>query len=111
MKGLASHVGIEACAAVRKFSREALIKKGIGQVLSREIIFNQGTDEGRGADAVRRCGRPQVTCRFGETRVSPARSEALRMYLNNTSGNREIPWLSGAVMATDRIGKSKDVIR
>ena len=111
MKGLASHIGTEACAAVRKVSREALIKKGIGQVLSREITSNQGTNESWGADAVRRCGRPQVACRFGETRVSPARSEALCMYRNSSSGNREIPCLSEAKLVSDRVGKSKDVLR
>ena len=111
MKGLASHIGTEACAAVRKVSREALIKKGIGRVLSREINIDQGTDESRGADAVGGCGRPQVACRFGEIRVSPARSEALCMYRNNPSGNREIPCLSEAVMVSDRIEKSKDVMR
>ena len=111
MKGLASHTGTEACTAVRKFSREALIKKGIGQVLSREIKFKQGTNESWGADAVGGCGRPQVACRFGETRVSPARSETLCMYQNSSSGNREIPWLSEAITVADRVGKSKDVQR
>ena len=74
-------------------------------------MFNQGADESRGADAVEICGRPQVACRFGETRVSPARSEALCMYRNNPSGNREVPWLSEATEVSDRVGKSKDIIR
>lgn len=73
-------------------------------------MHNQGADESRGADAVEKRGRPQVACRFGETRVSPARSEALSMYRNNPSGNREIPWLSEAIVS-DRIEKSKDVMR
>ena len=111
MKGLASHIGTEACAAVRKVRREALIKKGIGQVLSREIKQDQGFNVSWGADAVEESGRPQVACRFGEMRVSPARSEALCMYRNNPSGNREIPWLSKTVMVLDRIEKSKDVMR
>ncbi len=93
----------------RKALHDALIKKGIGQVLSREISIEQGAEETRGADAVGGVsGRPQVTYRLGEIRVSPARSETLCMYRSNSRENRELPWLSEALVGPDRVGKSKD---
>ena len=67
-EGFATHSELELCTAVRKFSRKALIKECMGQVLSRESILNQG------ADAVGVCGRQHSSCRNSETRWDSARS-------------------------------------
>jgi len=105
VKGLASRTGLELCATVRKFSREALTKGCMGQVLSREINFLLV------ADGVGDFGRRDRSGRCSEIRLGPTRSETLCTCTNHPRENREIPWLSKARMALDRIGKSKDVIR
>jgi hypothetical protein len=110
VEGLATHAGFESCATVRKFSREALTEESVGEVLSRESTI-QRADESRGADAVRRSGRPQSRCRYGKVPLNSARSETLGMQRNNSCENRESPCLSKAVVVLDRIVKSKDVRR
>jgi hypothetical protein len=111
MEGLATHVGFESCEAVRKFSLEALTEESVGQVLSRESKHIQRTGASRGADAVKECGRPQSQRRHGKVLSSSARSETLCMHGNSTRENRESPCLSEAMVALDRIEKSKDVMR
>jgi hypothetical protein len=51
-EGLASHIGPESCADVRKDVGEALTGGHVGWVLSREILDVQG------ADGVKKHGRP-----------------------------------------------------
>ena len=67
-EGSATHCELELCTAVRKFSRKALIKECMGQVLSRESIMNQS------ADAVEKGGRQHLFCRYSETGRNSARS-------------------------------------
>ena len=51
-EGLATHTGPESCGAAREGGVEALTGVRAGRVFSRESTFL------RGADAVRRSGRP-----------------------------------------------------
>ena len=78
----------------------------MGRVLSREIH-----DSHRGADAVEEGGRPHRGRRYREALADPARSETPRTCPSTAHGNREIPRLSAAEGAADRIGKSKDTRR
>ena len=77
----------------------------MGQVLSREITYLLV------ADGVKEFGRRNRSSRHGEIRLGPTRSETLCTYTNHPRENREIPWSSESIMDSDRIGKSKDVIR
>ena len=99
---LATHTGPESCGVVRKNSVEALTGVRAGRVLSRERDFL------RGADAVRRSGRPHPTHRYRKMCRDLARSETLCTYGNTLRGSREIPCLP---RAAGRVGKSKDVRR
>jgi hypothetical protein len=85
---------------------------GAGQVLSREI-HDPRRKPGvlRGADAVEEGGRLHLPCRQREIRQDPARSETLCTHRHISHGNREVPHLSPAEGAGDRIGKSKDTRR
>jgi len=105
-EGVAIHTDPESCAKVRKDRSEALTGEGAGRVLSREMRFPV-----RGADAVQVGGRPHPTRRQGKTRRDPARSETPSTPRSTSRGNREIPRLSEAEGAADRIGKSKDTRR
>jgi hypothetical protein len=58
-EGLASHGDPESCVGIRKEVCEALTGERIGEVLSREINL-------RGADRVKRTGRPHSGGRHGE---------------------------------------------
>ena len=104
VKGLANHDGPESCGGARKSDGEALTGVRAGWVLSREI------DSVRDADPVRRRGRSQPSCRFGQARWYPARSETPGMHGNNLRENREILRLPNEVRL-GRIVKSKDVRR
>ena len=104
-EGLATHTDPESCGASREGGDEALTGARAGQVFSRERSFL------RGADAVRRSGRPHPAHRYRETRRNPARSETLRTYGNTSHENREIPCSPAADGATGRVGKSKDARR
>lgn len=73
-EGIAIHAGPESCGDSREGSAEASTGVRAGRVYSRERIFL------RGADAVRRSGRPHRTRRQRETRTGPARSETLRTH-------------------------------
>ena len=104
-EGLATHTGPESCAAARKGGDEALTGVRAGQVFSRERTFL------RGADAVRRGGRPHSAHRHREMCWNPARSETLGTYGNTSHENREIPCPPEEDGASGRVGKSKDVRR
>ena len=102
MEGVATHIGSESCAAIRKGGGEALTGERAGQLSSRERTKNPG------ADAVERSGRPHRTPRQREGRPDLARSQTLRMHGRILHGNREIPPSSESRRGSDRIGKSKD---
>ena len=84
VKGLANHNGPESCVGARKGDGEALTGERVGWVLSREMELN------RDADPVSKRGRQQRTCRKGEARKYPARSETPGMHGSNLRENREI---------------------
>jgi RNA-directed DNA polymerase len=104
-EGLATHTDPESCGAAREGGVEALTGARAGRVFSRERHFL------RGADAVRRSGRPHLARRYRETRRDPARSETPSTYGNTSHENREIPWSPVAADATGRVGKSIDARR
>ncbi len=108
-QGLAAQFGPESCAVVRKDEGEALTGGRAGRVLSCEIHAPMRECRVlRGADAVEVGGRRNSSRRYRERRRGPAQSETPRMRRNTLHGNREVPVLSAARKATDRIGKSKD---
>jgi|SRR6266571_4502435 len=104
-EGLATHAGPESCGAARKGGVEALTGVHTGRVFSRESKCL------RGADAVRRGGRPYPIHRQREMGGDPARSETQCTRGNTSRGNREIPGSPAADGATGRAGKSKDTRR
>ena len=110
-EGPATHTGPESCVPVREGRDEALTGVRAGPVSSREIDAPPRGGLLRGADAVESSGRPYPWRRQGEAPRVPARSETRRMYGNTSHGNREIPRLSAAEGAADRIGKFKDTRR
>jgi hypothetical protein len=117
VEGLAAHSGPESCVAVREGSDEALTGVRAGRVLSRESNHCLRAVL-RGADAVRRGGRPHSAHRYREMRRGPARSETPCMCGNTSRENREIlrppadrPVRQAGDGAAGRIGKSKDTRR
>jgi hypothetical protein len=88
VEGLANHNGPESCGAAREGGVEALTGGRTGRVLSREIYA-----------LLRKQHR------------DPARSQTPCMYASTLYGNREIPRLSAAERAADRVGKPKGVRR
>ena len=104
-EGLATHAGPESCGATREGGVEALTGVHTGRVFSRESKCL------RGADAVRRGGRPHPIHRQREMEGDPARSETPSTCGNTSRGNREIPGPPVADGATGRVGKSKDTRR
>ena len=105
VEGLATHSGPESCVAAREGGGEALTGVRAGRVFSRESNFL------RGADAVRRSGRPHPVHRDCETHWDPARSETPCTYGNTSRENREIPCPPAADGAAGRVGKSEDARR
>src|SRR5213594_979918 len=103
--GLATHTGPESCGVACKGGVEALTGVRAGRVFSRERHFL------RGADAVRRSGRPHPVRRYRETRRDPARSQTPCTYGNTSRENREIPGLPAVAEVAGRVGKSIDVRR
>ena len=91
MEGVATHIGSESCAAIRKGGGEALTGERAGQPLSREKGVSLP-----GADAVEGCGRPRRLARHRERQTDPARSKTLRMHGSTLHGNREILPPSGS---------------
>jgi hypothetical protein len=104
-EGLAIHTDPKSCGAAREGGVEALTGARAGRVFSRERSFL------RGADAVRRSGRPHPAHRYREMRRDPARSETPSTYGNTMRGNREILCSPAADGAAGRVGKSKDARR
>ncbi len=104
-EGLATHTDPESCGAAREGGVEALTGERTGRVFSRESRFL------RGADAVRRSGRPDPTHRHREMRRDPARSETPSTHGNTSHENREILCPPVADGAAGRVGKSKDARR
>jgi len=104
VEGVANHSDSESCLDDPQGRGEALTGERAGRPSSRERSL-------RGADAVRRCGRPHPVRRYRETPRDPARSETLRMHARNLYGTREIPWPPVVDGAAGRIGKSKDTRR
>jgi len=104
-EGLATHTDPESCGASCKGGVEALTGARAGRVFSRERTFL------RGADAVRRSGRPHPAHRYRKMRRDPARSETPCTYRNTSHENREVPCPPEAEDATGRVGKSMDVRR
>jgi hypothetical protein len=104
-EGVATHTGPESCGAARKGGVEALTGVRAGQVFSRE------SRSLRGADAVRRSGRPHPARRYRERLRNPARSETLCTYGNTSHENREILCPPAVDGAAGRVGKSKDARR
>lgn len=104
-KGIAARSGPESCVVARKGNGEALTGGRAGRVLSRE------RENLRGADAVRRSGRPHPEHRYREMPGDPARSETPCMYGHTSRENREIPCPPAADGVAGRVGKSKDTRR
>lgn len=111
-EGLATRTGPESCIGSRKGAGEALTGERAGRVFSRERTEPPRMGWSlRGADAVRRGGRPHPARRQRETRRDPARSETPGMLGRTLHGNREIPRSPVATTGAGRIGKSKDARR
>ena len=104
-EGLATHTDPESCGATCEGRVEALTGARAGRVFSRE------SKSLRGADAVRRSGRPHPARRHREARRDPARSETPCTYGNTSHENREVPWVPTAMAAVGRVGKSMDARR
>ncbi len=108
-EGVATHTGPESCVVVRKGRGEALTGGRAGRPLSRET--NAPSRQRRllrGADAVQAGGRQHRGRRYRKAAEDPARSETPSMHASTSRGTREVPRLSAAEGAADRIGKSKD---
>jgi len=112
VEGLANHNDPESCGAAREGGDEALTGGRTGWVLSREIHALLRKQQAlRDADAVEERGRQHWACRHREVCSDPARSKTPGMYGSTLRGSREIPRLSAAERAADRIGKPKGVRR
>jgi len=101
-EGIATHIGLESCAAVCEGGSEALTKERAGRVYSRE---NKSL---WGADAVGESGRSHRVHRKGEVYWNPTRSETPSTYGNTSHENRESPCPPETKGVAGRIGKSKD---
>jgi len=87
-EGIASHIGPESCAFVRKNRGEALTGERAGRVWSREDPRVQGADAVLRVEGnMERIDSPRF--------VSTLRGQRPRSTYGNTShGNREIPYLT-----------------
>ena len=104
-EGLATHADPKSCGAAQAGGVEALTGARAGRVCSRESTSL------RGADAVRRSGRPHLAYRSREIRRDPARPETPCTYGYTSHENREIPCPPQTDAAAGRVGTSKDVRR
>ena len=109
-EGLATHTGPESCVGAGDCAGEALTGERAGRPSSREINAPRKRVL-RGADAVEVGGRRNRVCRSRKARRDPARSETPSMHGSISRGNREIPRLSAAFWAADRIGNPKGTRR
>jgi len=105
-EGPATHSGPESCAGAGDCAGEALTGESAGWVSSREIHAPRKRVL-RGADAVEEGGRQNRARRHREVRQDPARSKTPRMHGSTSHGNREIPRLSAAIGAAERIRNPK----
>src|ERR1700674_4757751 len=103
-EGLAIHAGPGSCGGAREGGVEASTGERTGRVFSRERTL-------RGADAVRRSGRPHRECRQCETLSDPARSQTPCTLGTIMLGNREIPGPPVTDGVAGRVGKPKGVRR
>ena len=85
VEGVAIHDGPESCAGVREGVGEALTGVRVGGVIEPRKALD------RGADALKRGGRPCCRRRYRESPVGPARSEIPGTHGVSMHGNREIP--------------------
>src|ERR1700674_4807831 len=104
-KGLATHTDLESCGVACKGGVEALTGARTGRVYSRERANL------RGADAVRRSGRPHPAPRYRDMRRNPARSKTPCTYGHTSHENREVLCSPVAAVVAGRVGKSKDIRR
>ena len=112
VEGVANHNGPESCGVAREDDVEALTGGRTGWVLSREIhALPRKRQVLRDADVVEVHGRQYRVRRHGKACSDPARSKTPGMYASTLCGNREIPRLSVAERAADRVGKPKGVRR
>ena len=93
VEGLATHDGPESCVDVRKGGGEALTGVRVGPAIEPR---NHGV---RGADAVKRSGRPHCWRRYRDAFSGPSRSENRRMHGVSMRENREIPRPPGRLIA------------
>src|SRR5260370_42414941 len=92
-EGIAIHAGPESCGDTREGSAKASTGVHAGRGYSRESRFL------RGADAVRRSGRPHPTRRQRETATAPARSDTPRTAGITMPVNRDAPGRSTPAVA------------
>jgi RNA-directed DNA polymerase len=107
-EGVASHIGPESCAMVRKDQGEALTGVRAGRVWSRENLDALTGSPG----SRRRLSRAEGNsgCIDSARCMRSLRGRRPRSTHGNTShGNREIPW--PPLEDGGRIGKSKDTSR
>ena len=100
VEGVATHDGPESCVGARKGGGEALTGVRAGPAIEPR---NHGV---RGADAVKRSGRPHRGRRYREPPADPARSETRCMYGVSMRENREIPCSPGRLIA-DRAAQAR----
>lgn len=111
-EGLATRTGPESCAVGREAGGEALTGERAGRVLSRESQAPPRERRSvRGADAVRKGGRPHLRRREREMPKDPARSETPSMYPKRLAREPGDPASVCGQEGADRTGKSKDVRR
>jgi transposase len=85
VEGVAIHDGPESCVGVREGVGEALTGVRVGWAMEpRNALI-------RGADVIKRGGRPCQRRRYRESPVDPARSENPGTHGISMHGNREIP--------------------
>lgn len=108
-EGVASHVGLESCVAVREGVDEALAEESAGRVLSLENPIL------RSADAVLMSGRQQRTSRYRKGRSHSAWSETLRTLRSISQGgttppfgSREIPGSARAVARVRAVNSQEE---
>src|SRR5262245_22858178 len=102
---LATNTGPESCGGVREGVVEASTGVRAGRVFSRERSFL------RGADAVRRSGRPHWVRRHRKTPPDPARSETPCTLGHTVRGNREVLEVAAEKGSAVRVGKPRGVRR
>jgi len=85
IEGPATHDGPESCVGVREGVGEALTGVRAGRAMEPRNMCS------RGADVVKRDGRPHRRPRLCELSSNPARSKNLCMRGISTRENREIP--------------------